>query len=328
MMYNLENMRERLHFQGGIYQEDRMINDKHRTFLKALKYSYQGCDIQKISDHSSCELLENQPIFRALINPNKLKQDYDDKILSVDKRVRLKAGDIFSWVNTNSYWIVTLEELTEDAYFRSEIRRCKHKINFKDKYGNFQETWAAIRGPVETTINSIQKNQIRVDSPNWSLSILIPANPETQFAFDRYKEFLFAGKCWQVQTVNSISMDNILEINANEYYINRDTDDIEHNLKDGLVFKDIEVDDNNDIKGHTFIKPKIEEKFSVLEENGKWNAFSDNNCKVPVNMKITNNGINCFLTWDSAISGQFNLEWVSEDEQVRKTKVVVVESLF
>jgi hypothetical protein len=42
-MNNLELMRKRLEWQGGVAQENRMIKDKYNTFLKTLKYSYQAC---------------------------------------------------------------------------------------------------------------------------------------------------------------------------------------------------------------------------------------------------------------------------------------------
>lgn len=124
-------MKKRLEWQGGS-QEGRMIRDKYKTFLKALKYSYQSCDISPVQKFDSVLLynqLENNirgTSFRALINPDKVKQDYDDKILSVDYRNGFDPGDIFKWVGTDTYWIITLQELTEDAYFRSEIRRCKY----------------------------------------------------------------------------------------------------------------------------------------------------------------------------------------------------------
>jgi hypothetical protein len=44
-MNNLEMMRKRLEYQGGIHQEDRMIKDKWRTLQRALKYSYQACSV-------------------------------------------------------------------------------------------------------------------------------------------------------------------------------------------------------------------------------------------------------------------------------------------
>jgi hypothetical protein len=42
------------------------------------------------------------------MNPNKLKMDYDDKILSVPFDAGIKIGDIFEWVNTGTYWLVEL----------------------------------------------------------------------------------------------------------------------------------------------------------------------------------------------------------------------------
>ena len=53
-----------------------MIADKRRPLDRALWHSYQGADVKKIDS------LANHSV-RALINPNKLKQDYDDKIISI-----------------------------------------------------------------------------------------------------------------------------------------------------------------------------------------------------------------------------------------------------
>lgn len=327
-MNNLEMMRERLIYYGGIHQEDRMIKDKHRTFIKSLRYSYQGCDIQKVQNHDSCEQLEYQPVFRALINPDQNKQDYDDKILSADYRIGLQNGDIFCWTNTNSYWIVTLNELTEDAYFRSDIRRCKYKIKFKDNLNKVHETWAAIRGPVETQIDLTKKNQTRIDSPNLTLNILLPANSLTIASFDRYKEFIFDGKCWQVQAVDSISMTNVLEINAKEYIINKDTDDMEKEIKNGLVIEKVDLGLTENIRGHNFIKPKIEEKFWVMKENGNWKITDVSNCKVDIKTRLLDNNTVCFITWNNTLSGQFKIKWTSADGQEKLEKQVIVESLL
>jgi hypothetical protein len=54
-----------------------MIRSKRRTLDKAVLYSYQGAFVKKIDS------FDNEEPVRALINPNKLKQDYDDKIISV-----------------------------------------------------------------------------------------------------------------------------------------------------------------------------------------------------------------------------------------------------
>ena len=331
-MNNLEMMRKRFEWQGGIHQEDRMIHDKWRTLQRVLLYSYQGCTIQMAQPYSECLPYpvpdlpiddSKYPYDRALINPDKVKQDYDDKIISVNKPTRKGTiygpGDVFKWHKTDTYWIIYSEELTEDAYFRGEIRRCRYVINFKDEEGNWHSTWAAIRGPVETEIESIQKNQERVDRPNLSLNILMPRNEKTIHAFDRYSEFLFAGRCWRVNAPDSISMENVIEISAKEDYINRHTDDIEKEMKNGLIIESVEPDSRG-IDGEIFIKPKITETYSVEETGGTWKILEN----VPVH--ICQGGKIAKVTWNKTTSGQFTLQW-SKGNDVRE-KTIVVESLY
>lgn len=328
-MSNFEMMRKRLEWQGGIKQEDRMIKDKWRTLLRTLKYSYQACDIglAQAQEEVLVEGAEPEyPIVRALINPDKNKQDYDDKILSVDYINGFKPGDIFEWKNTETHWIIYLQQLTEDAYFRGEIRRCRYKIKFKDEDGNVCYTYAAIRGPVETQIDSIQKNQERIDKPNLSLNILLPRNEVTIKAFDRYKEFMLDGRCWQVKAIDPISMtvdrQGVLEVNAQEDYINQVTDDEVNEIKDGLVIEKEEPTPNSEIIGETFIKPAIPEIYSVDMDGGTW-CVKENNVPVilePIDSKSVE------LTWKKMTSGQFTLVWSNGLETYEK--VIVVESLF
>ena len=327
-MDNLELMRKRLEHQGGILQEDRMIKDKWNTFQRTLKYSYQAGQVERVQRYDEVlpidwvPVEETQPIYQALINADKVKQEYDDKVLSIDYATGYGPGDIFEWKKTNSYWIIYTQEMTEDAYFRGEIRRCKYRINFKGKDGNFYSTWAAVRGPVETQIISIQKNQERIDQPNLSLNILIPKNDLTLAAFERYDQFLFAGRCWRVEAPDSISMTNVIEVNAEEYYINETTDDQVCEIKDGLVIEPINPTPSSGIEGNTFIKPKISEIFSVDIEGGEWDIVEN----VPVRRCIKDNGKSIELYWDKMISGQFTLHWCKNDD-IRE-KVVVVESLY
>ena len=329
-MINLEMMRKRFEWQGGIHQEDRMIRDKQRTLHRALLYSYQAASIEMVQKNS--EVLELDPsgidvdmgIFgevRALINPDKVKQDYDDKIVSIDYEHGYEPGDIFEWKKTGTRWIIYTQEITEDAYFRGEIRRCRYKIRFKDQNGNWCATYAAIRGPIETQINSIQKNQERIDAPNLSLNILMPQNEKTLHAFDRYSEFIFAGKCWRVEASDSISMKNIIEVNAEENYWNDTTDDLEKEMKDGLVFEPADPTPDSKIIGETFIKPKIAATYSVDIADGEWKILEN----VPACLRVTGNQT-ATVTWNKTTSGQFTLQWV-KDNDVRE-KIVVVESLY
>ncbi len=319
-------MRRRLEFQGGIEQENRMIKGKWRTLQRALKYSYQACTVQKVQPFSDV-LKENALTVdktfkhcRALINPDKVKQDYDDKIISIGYEDDYHPGDVFEWKKTDTYWIIYTQELTEDAYFRGEIRRCRYTINFKDEDGNWCSTWAAIRGPVETQIESIQKNQERVDRPNLSLNILMPYNEKTLRAFDRYSEFLFAGRCWKVQAPDSISMKNIIEINAEEDYINRDTDDIEKELKNGLVVEPVIVD--SAIKGEGYIIPQVKEVYDIGRQGGKWCIVEKD---APVIMK-ERTSTSVEITWTKMTQGDFTLRWSKDGECIEKP--IRVNSLY
>ena len=127
-----------LAYNGGFSQQDRMILDKRRSLDKALKYSYQGAFIKKVDDSAVPGSVDrgdvsNTPKIRALINPNKLKPDYDDKILSVPYEHGFKAGDVFEWCNTDTKWLITSQNKTELAYFRGDVRRCKYKLHWIDE---------------------------------------------------------------------------------------------------------------------------------------------------------------------------------------------------
>lgn len=336
MMNNLELMRKRLEYQGGIKQEDRMIKDKYRTFLKTLQFSYQGCDISLVQPFSECfdtdsrnnGFIPENPSYRALISPDKLKQNYDDKILSVDYSTGFGPGDVFRWKGTQSQWLIYLQALTEDAYFRGEIRRCRHIIKFRNKDGIPKFTWAAIRGPVETQIDSIQKNQVRLDVPKLTLNILIPRNEDTLSALDkRYYRFLFADKAWKVQTADSVSTKNIIELTAEEDYINEDVDNRDDELIGWIEKIDPNVQSrsmNGEIHGDTFIKPKLKSVYSVDLPNGKWYIKE----KVPAYIEsISNSDENKVeIIWNKMMSGQFTLVWTNND--ITLEKIIVVESLF
>ena len=85
---------------------------------------------------------------------------------------------MFEWIGTNTHWLIYLQDLTELAYFRGDIRKCSYEIAWEDEDG-MHSTYVALRGPVETKINYIQKHGISVDIPNLSLNLLMPLNDAT-----------------------------------------------------------------------------------------------------------------------------------------------------
>ena len=313
----VNNQFVRLNHQGGNLQQNRMIKDKRRSLDRALVYSYQGADVRKIDSTSD-------DYVRALINPNKLKQDYDDKIISVGYEHHFECGDIFEWKGTETYWLIYLQDLTELAYFRGDIRKCSHQINWEDENGK-HSTYAAIRGPVETKINYIQKHGISVDTPNYSLNILLPKTADTLSYFQRYNKFYLADDelkvCWRIEAIDWLSMPGILEINAVEYYAN----EFEDNLEDGTVgtLKTEPINPNNSfiedtIVGETFIKPKREYEYEYIGNLvGKWSI------KENYPIKLIQDGKKVKLRWLNTYSGQFDLIYA---DCFKKT--IVVQSLF
>ena len=130
---------------GGCSQKDRMITDKLKTLDRVTLYSYQGDNIKKLGEDK---------IVKGLINPNKLKPDYDDKTLSVRYDHGFAIGDVFEWVDTKTHWLIYLQDITELAYFRGDIRRCQYQVSWLDDNKNLKTTYLAVRGPVETTIQT------------------------------------------------------------------------------------------------------------------------------------------------------------------------------
>lgn len=315
----LRSMADRLNYHGGTRQVDRMIEDKRRSMDKATMYSYQGAKIQRLD-------IADKEAAPALINADKTKQDYDDKILSVGWEFGYKPGDVFQWLNTKTNWIIYLQDLTELAYFRGEIRRCNYKVSWIGENKEIYTQYIAVRGPVETKINYIQKNNNSVDTPNYSLNILLTKTKEALQYFRRYSKFYLTGiedgdanTCWRVEATDTISMPGIIELTAVEYYANEDEDDIENSLVGGLKVEPVDPNDSTiEIKGETYIQPNIENKYFYRgQEESTWSVLEK---KVPVVLKPR--GKQVTLIWRSNYRGTFTLCYGSAK------KTIIIDSLF
>ena len=199
---SLELLNKRLKYQGG-NQEQRFINDKLRGLKKALLYSYQA----------ATATLSDGKEFRCLINPDKTSEGEID--------INIKPGDVFTWKETNTHWLVYLEYIEEDAYFRSEIRRCDQEVKIEDN-----SYWVYIRGPVETSIEWTQKTGIEWNTLNYSLVMYITANETTNNYFERFKTIKILDprydkeKTWQVVGVDPYYGDGIIQVFLDEYFEN------------------------------------------------------------------------------------------------------------
>lgn len=310
MNNSLDLMRARLTVRGGVSQQDRMIKDKRESLDKAILYSYQGANVRK---------LDSEKPDRALINPNTVKQDYDDKVISIGYEYEYKPGTIFEWVNTGTKWLIYLQDLTELAYFKGDIRKCSYEIKWKNENEDICSTFAAVRGPVETKIDSTQTSGISLDTPNHSLSLLLPATEEVLKYFIRYNKFYLqtnSSICWRIEATDTISMPGILQLNAVEYYSDEQQDDVENGLADVWV-EEIPEPQDEAIIGNVFIKPKNKYIYTYNgEEDGIWSYDT----RLPIEAEI--NGKEITITWKTTYSGEFVLQYAGSE------KTIVVESLF
>lgn len=312
-------LQTRLRYMGG-NAEGRLQEGKLRTLKKAMLYSYQAETIT----------LEDGRQFRCLINPDKLKPDYDNKIISIpfsdvqlnsssinkgknEVKIGLKCGDVFHWDRTNTDWIVYLRNLEEDSYFRGEIRRCKYEIVAGDT-----RIKAYVRGPVETTIQWFQKGGVEYNEPNYTLNVMVPATEENLEFFHRFTKVKVNEKTWEVEAVDSYSIDGIIEMTLKEFFNNQFEEEESEDIPE------IIEPDNGEprIEGKDFVNPyDTGLVYNILNaENGEW-SISNSKAKI---VKVDSNSVTLEIT--TGRSGQFHLIYKVEDKEP-VVKVITVESL-
>lgn len=271
------NMEIRLNFQGGQNQQKRMNADKLKSLKKALLYSYQA----------ATAILENGQEFRCLINPNKISTDLDNKILSIPfKDVCLNAervgtttqgevdipvseGSVIEWKENGSHWLVYLRRLEETAYFRAEIRRCRHQIELE----NGSKYWAYVSGPAEKNIAWSQVNGNYMNSLNNTIQIYIPQNEETLKFFHRFTKIKIQNKNWEVQAVDSISMPGIIEAFLKEDHSNTPKEDIEQAVENSIDIIEIPTQEGEYIHGPIKVYPYESHLYELRNsnlQNGQW----------------------------------------------------------
>lgn len=315
MLNNLELFKIRARAADNDRQHNRMVLDKKRSMHRALLYSYQAAWIKKDTDPEA-------EWVRALMNPDKVKFDYDEKIVSVDWEYGFHAGDTFEWgKGTGSHWIILKTEDTELAYLRGNCRRCQYLTAIDPETHKEFSQWAAIRGPVETKINVIQKAGIVADVPNLTLDIYMADTEANRRTFERYKRFEFDGRYWKVQAPDYISTPGVYEIVAEEdYECHGDEMFIHVDEPEEPVPADV-----NEILGDSSIKP-VEEHYYYMKiaEEGTWSitlpASKNREVDDVLDYKVVGNRLK--VTWTLMRSGSFIIHYGDYE------KTVNVESLF
>ena len=296
--------------------ESRFQRDKLKTLEKALLYSYQA----------ATAVLSDGREFRCLINDDKTSEDYTDKILSIpykdiclnsdkigktsegQEEIGIKPGDVFEWKETGTHWLVYLEYLEEDAYFRAKIRLCEVEADIAGT-----PYWIYLRGPTETTLQWNQKEGISWNDINYSLIGYITKTDETLDYFHRFTKLKIDGQTWEVKTVNPYYADGIIKVCMGEWF-NNEMEEVQ--IKPELPEEPDE--DSIYISGQLRVKPYDIITYEIHNtESGAW-SINNLNAKV-----IESDETTATVEVIVGRSNTFTLSYIIDDETITSIDVVI-----
>jgi hypothetical protein len=133
---------------------------------------------------------------------------------------------------------------------------------------------------------------------------MLPASKAVLSYFKRYSKFYIqplkegdSPVCWRVEATDTISMPDIIEVTAHEYYINEQTDNVEEGIVNAWGTPIPEPQDAT-IKGEIFIKPKKSYTYKYIgDEKSEWSYDS----RLPIEAKINDNEIT--IKWTTTYTG-------------------------
>ena len=215
-----------------LQNETQELNETQKELLKELEKKYGFLRHQNAGSifyinqlKSIIDSLRNEePFFRCLINHDKLKVDYEDKIISIPFQqppvgevdsieTNFHNGTVFKWVHGNkeqwtpdTYWIVYMQYSEETAYFRAEIRKADEEIEIITVSPEGQQQSVTYRGwmtgPNETTAVWNVKKGVVWNDMNYTKLLYITKDQNTLAFFQRFDRIIINGKPWQVQAYN------------------------------------------------------------------------------------------------------------------------------
>lgn len=298
---SLRTLSARLQYAGGDTL-GRINKQKLNSLHAALKNDYQSRPIQ----------LEDGSVTYCLMNndPAGLKSDYDKKILSVDFDSGLQPGDVYECLDDNSHWMVYLPVLTETAYLRSSVVRCRYTLNIEDV-----DYWIYCQGPTETDLRWYIKNGTNFNELNLSGTIYIKNNKQTRNYFSRFRHIKIDGHTWEVQVTDSISTPGVLELEIQEYYDNQYEE----------LPKVIRVNDRTQIVGKTLVKHDAEYGYQIPDEyfHEGWKWSIEGNKRVHI-VELYRDGRTCKIKVEDGAIGSFDVLYGTKNQGYKTTVYIDV----
>ena len=318
-MPGLENLQTRFQYRGGNAQLDRMKSSKVKTLKRALLYSYQ----------SQTAILSDGREFRCLINKDKTKIYSDDKIISIPfddiclnekeltgvpigkyktsegtQIIGMKPGDVFTWKETNTDWIVYLQRLEETAYFRAEIRNCNYTL---DVDGKIYKVFARKKALGEISWHTAK--DISWNDLDYSLEMYLTKDDITKNRYKRFDIIELDDKPWEVQAVDAMSVDGIVMVALKEYYRNS----IEKAIEEEKAEEPIPQVDTRlpHITGDTEVYPYDTKVYTINGITGGSWSLDSKKAKI---VSQTEESVTIEVT--TGRSGEFELKYIKEDNEI------------
>lgn len=324
MIYT-DNMQRRLKRIGGRDQQDRMIKLKEKSLLSAIGHSYQSAEIKKYPHFKKVD--------KALLNSRSITEDYDNKMISIPFFEGYRTGDVFYHVNTRTYWIIFLQELTELAYFKGYCRRCNYVVSWIDKFQRKHTSPIAVIGPNNPILGERQVSEVRVSIPSANLKILISDTKENQQYFQIGQVFLLKGVAYKVSELDNLSMPGIIQLSAIQTYADQGTSEMNTNTSNAFSVHPVveHLDKEYGIEGPREIGAQeiVEYRRATYVSNALWNVKEKD---VPVVFKEDESNPVIHLQWTGVESGKFTLQVLTPDGDLGKEplseKIIYVNSLL
>ena len=209
---NLDLYRKRQEAYGGSSSIDKLDYRNKQLFNRALQESF-----------NAEEVVLNNKDWRALILEDKLTLELDQKWIGMPLESNLKPGDVIHVKRNDVRWIMVQTDLSERSFCRCVGQRCVTEITWRDEDDNVHSSWAALRGPTETSIKTEARKHILFDQGNEKVALWLPDTPETK-SLRRYKHIMVKGETWEIASVDYLTTPGILELNLVEAQDNRDLD--------------------------------------------------------------------------------------------------------
>lgn len=277
-MSGLDNLNNRLGYRGGVKQQDRMIDGKLTSLKRALHYSYQA----------ATAILADGREFKCLINPDKLKIDYEDKIISIPfsdvclnnkkketrgmvEEIGMKPGDVFTWKETETDWLVYLQRLEEKAYFRAEIRKCDYTLDIDGTGYKFYARKKPLTEIPWHTSKGVSWNDL-----SYALEMYITKTEAVEKYFEKFKIIKVGNEPWEVQSIDAFSTEGIIRILLTEYYNNTVEEEIKEETKQKQEEDKVIINKEQPfIEGNSVVYPYDEIEYIIKNaEDGVWELNS------------------------------------------------------